>query len=192
MHLQNFIKIHQWVHNLLSIYKILTSIKAIALLKMIEKYCSVIQIYILSISMHIQNLIEIQKLIHKILSINKILTLIKGHNSVKKWPNIMCIRYNMELVYISMHIKIWSKLIHLFWKYWGKTFLHQSRAITLLFIKAISSFAISNHSSLMSMSMQSLKKIGQKLLKLRVRKLSAGWWTDRRRDRYPNGLKGIT
>ena len=48
-----------------------------------RKYCSVIQIYILSISMYIQNLIGIHKLTHKILSINKILTSIKGHNSVK-------------------------------------------------------------------------------------------------------------
>ena len=47
--------------------------RAITLLKMNEKYCSIIQIYILSILMHIQNLIEIHKLIHKILSITKIL-----------------------------------------------------------------------------------------------------------------------
>ena len=45
------------------------------------------------------------------------------------------------------------------------TFLHQSRAITLLFIHEFSPFAIPNHSSLILMSMQSLKKIGQKLLK---------------------------
>ena len=48
-----------------------------------EKYCSIIQIYMLSISMQIQNLIEIHKLIHKIMSINKILTSIKGHNLLK-------------------------------------------------------------------------------------------------------------
>ena len=45
------------------------------------------------------------------------------------------------------------------------TFLHQSRAITLLFLNKFSPFAIPNHSSPISMSMQSLKKIGQKLLK---------------------------
>ena len=45
------------------------------------------------------------------------------------------------------------------------TFLHQSRAITLLFINKYSPFAIPNHSSQISMSMQSLKTIGQKLLK---------------------------
>ena len=84
-----------------------------------KKYCSVIQISNLSISMHIQNLIKIHKLIHKLLSINKILTLIKGHNSVKKWPKIMCI--TTWILYISMHIQILSKFIHLFWRYWGKT-----------------------------------------------------------------------
>ena len=46
------------------------------------------------------------------------------------------------------------------------TFLHQSRAITLLFINEFRPFAIPDHSFLISMSMQSLKKIGQKLLKL--------------------------
>ena len=48
----------------------------------------------------------------------------------------------------------------------NNTFLHQSRAITLLFINEFSPFAILNHSFLISMSMPSLKKIGQKLLKL--------------------------
>ena len=83
MHLQNFIKIHQLVHKILSINQIPHQSRAITLLKMNEKYYSIIQIYILSLSMHIQNLIEIHKFIHKILSINKILTSIKGHNSVK-------------------------------------------------------------------------------------------------------------
>ena len=53
------------------------------LLKMNEKYCSIIQIYIFSISMHKQNFIEIHKLIHKKFSINIILMSIKGHNYVK-------------------------------------------------------------------------------------------------------------
>ena len=57
------------------------------------------------------------------------------------------------------------------------TFLHQSRAITLLFNKELSPFAIPNHSSPISMSMQSLKKTGQKLLKLEFRNvaLTDGW-----------------
>ena len=42
----------------------------------------------------------------------------------------------------------------------------QSRAIPLLFINKFSPFAIPNHSSPILMSMQSLKKIGQKLLEL--------------------------
>ena len=47
-----------------------------------------------------------------------------------------------------------------------KHILYQSRAITLLFMNKFSTFAIPNHSSPISMSMQRLKKIGQKLLKL--------------------------
>ena len=47
-----------------------------------------------------------------------------------------------------------------------KHILHQSRTITLLFIYEFSPFAITNHSSPIPMSMQSLKKVGQKLLKL--------------------------
>ena len=126
-----------------------------------EKYCSIIQIYILSISLHIQNLIEIHKLIHKRLSINKILTSIKGHNSVKNWPKIMCIRYNMDLVY-----KIRSKFIHFFWRYWGKSHFTSIKGHTLLFLNEFSPFAIPNYSFLISMSMPSFKKIDQNLLKL--------------------------
>ena len=68
MHLQNFIKIHQLVHKILSINEISTSIKGHNSVEMNEKYCLIIQIYFLSISMHIQNLTDIHKLIHKILS----------------------------------------------------------------------------------------------------------------------------
>ena len=107
MHLKKFIKIQQLVHKILSKKKISTS-GAITLLKMNEKYCSIIQIYILSISMHIQNLIEIHKLIHKVLSIYNILTSIKGHNSVKIWPTITCIRYNMDLIYINASTKFYQ------------------------------------------------------------------------------------
>ena len=58
--------------------------------------------------------------------------------------------------------------------------------------KEFSLFAIPNHSSLISMSMQTLKKIGQKLLKLRVRKQSADGWTrmDRPTDQQ-YGVKGL-
>ena len=73
-----------------------------------KKYCSIIQIYILSISMHKQNLIEIYKLIHKILSIFKSLTAIKGHSSVKNRPKIMCIRNNMYLVSINKWTKCYQ------------------------------------------------------------------------------------
>ena len=82
--------------------------RATPLLKINKKYCSIIQIYILSISMNIQNLIEIHKLIHKILSINKILMSIKDQNSVKNWRKIMCIRFNMDLVFINAYTKFYQ------------------------------------------------------------------------------------
>ena len=53
---------------------------------------------------YIQNLIEI----HKILSVNKILTSIKGHNSVKNLPKIMCIRHNMDLVFIHVYTEFYQ------------------------------------------------------------------------------------
>ena len=162
MHLQNFIKIHQFVHKILSINEISTSIKGHNCWKWTK---NIVQSSI-STSCSVKNLIEIHRLIHKILSINKILTSIKGHNSVKNWPKIMCIRNNMDLIYINAYTKvyqnssIWSEDIE------ENTSLHQSKAITLLFINEFSPFAIPNHSSLISMSMQNLKTIGQKLHKL--------------------------
>ena len=127
--------------------------------------------------MHIENLIDTHKLIHKLLSINKILTSIKGHNSIKNRPKITCIRYNMDLVFINAYTKFYKNSSFVL-KIWRKnTFLYQSRAITMLFINKFSPFAIPNHSQI-SVSMQSLKKIGQKLLKLRVRKRSADGRTD--------------
>ena len=118
------------VHKILSINKILISIKD-------HNCCSVIQIYILSISMHIQNLIEIYKLIHKILSINKILMSIKGHNSVKNWPKLTCIRYNMDLVrgvidkFVSFFHRIiiygWSNII--FCHYQQQSLVNQKKTL---------------------------------------------------------------
>ena len=131
-----------------------------------EKYCSIIQVYILSISMHTQNLIKLHILIHNILSINKILTSIKGHNSVKNGPKITCFRHNMDILYINASTKFYQNSSICSDDIEENTFLHKSRAITLLFINRFSPFAIPNHSSPISTSMQSLKKIGQKLLKL--------------------------
>ena len=64
------------------------------------------------------------------------------------------------------------------------TFLYQSKAITLLFINKFSLFRIPNHFSPIPMSMQSLKKIGPKLLNLESRNeaLTDGR-TDKRKDR---------
>ena len=63
----------------------------------------------------------------------------------------MCItgRYNMDLVYIiSIHIQNFIKIHPFVLKILRKnTFLHQSRAITLLFIIKFGPFTIPNHTS---------------------------------------------
>ena len=61
----------------------------------------------------------------------------------------------------------------------AKHFWHTSRAITLLFQKEISPLAIPYHSSPIPMSMQSLKKMGQKVLNLEHGNEAV---TDRRMD----------
>ena len=71
-------------------------------------------------------------------------------------------------------------------------FLHQSGAITLLFINEFSPFAIPNHDSPISMSMQSLKKMGQKILKLvSGNEALMDGRTDRRTDGHSTGSEGI-
>ena len=64
-------------------------------------------------------------------------------------------------------------------------FWHTSRAITLLFQNEISPLAIPYHSSPIPKSMQSLKKIGQKVLKLEHGNEAL---TDRRKDGRSNIL----
>ena len=110
--------------------------RAITLLKMNEKYCSIIQICILSISMHIQNLIEIHRLIHKI---NKILTSIKGRNSVHvKIDQKQRALYTTWILYLSIYIQNFIKIHPFVRKILRKnTFLHQSRAMTLVVYKRI-------------------------------------------------------
>ena len=89
-----------------------------------------------------------------------------------------------------MHIQNFIKIHPFILKILRKNiFLHQSRAITLLFINEFSPFAIPNHSFLISMPMQSLKKIGQKLLKLESRHEVL---TDWRMNRHSKFLEGIT
>ena len=85
-------------------------------------------------------------------------------------------RYNMDLVYINAYTKFYQNPSICSEDIEGKHSV--SRAITLLFINEFSSFAIPNHSSLISMSKQSWKKICQKLPELRVRKRSADGRTD--------------
>ena len=62
--------------------------------------------------------------------------------------------------------KILLKFVYSFLRYGPKMhFGHKSRAITLLFLNEIIPFAIPYHSSPIPMYMQSLKKIGTKVLK---------------------------
>ena len=91
----------------------------------------------------------------------------------------------MDLVFINVYTKFYQNSSICSEDIEEKHILHQSRAITLLFINEFSIFAIPNHSSLISISMQSLKKIGQKLLKL-----ESG--NEGLMDRRSNSSEGIT
>ena len=91
-----------------------------------------------------------------------IFTSIKGHNSVVYKRIQPTGNPKPILPDINVHAKFeenGSKTTQV--KSPETTFLHQARAITLLFINGFSPFAIPNHSSPISMSMQRLKKIGQ-------------------------------
>ena len=63
--------------------------------------------------------------------------------------------------------KLLLKFVYSFLRYWPKMhFGHKLRAITMLFLNEIIPLAIPYHSSPILMSMQCLKKIGKKVLKL--------------------------
>ena len=95
----------------------------------------------------------------------------------------------MDLIYINAY-KTFNKIRPFVLKIFRKnTFLHQSRAITMLLINEFSPSAITNYSSLISMSVQSLMKIGQKLLKLKTGNEAL---TDGRTAGHSNGSEGIT
>ena len=81
----------------------------------------------------------------------------------------LAIPYHSPPIPMSMQCicKILLKFVYSFLRYWPKMhFGHKSRAITLLFLNEIIPLAIPYHSSPIPMSMQSLKKIGTKVLKL--------------------------
>ena len=122
------------------------------------------------ISMHMQNFIEIRLFILKILSKNAFWTRIKGHNFVvSEWNYPTCNSIpllsdtNVYAIYMQNFIEICLSFL----RYWPKMhFGHKSSTITLLFLNEIIPLAISYHSSPIPISMQSLKKIGKKILKL--------------------------
>ena len=62
----------------------------------------------------------------------------------------MCIIDNIELVYINAYTKFYQNSSICSEDIEENTFLHQSRAITLLFTNEFSPFAIPNYSSLIS------------------------------------------
>ena len=72
----------------------------------------------------------------------------------------------MDLLYINAYTKFYQNSPICSEDIEKNTFLRKSRVITLSFIDKFSPFEIPYHSSLISMSMQSFKKIGHKLLKL--------------------------
>ena len=81
----------------------------------------------------------------------------------------LAISYHFSPIPMSVQCicKILLKFVYSFLRYWPKMhFEHKSRAITLLFLNEIIPLAIPYHSSPIPMSMQNLKKIGKKVLKL--------------------------
>ena len=89
---------------------------------------------------------------------------------------------NLNLIYINAYTKFYHNPPICSEDIAENIFLRQSMAIALLFINEISPFAISNHSSPISMAMQSLNNIGQKILESGNKAL-----TDGRPDRRTDG-----
>ena len=103
---------------------------------------------------------------------------IKGHNSLKNWPKIMCIRNTMDLVYINAYTKFYQNSSICSEDIEEKNiFLHQSRAISLLFINKFSPFAIPNHSPDINAHAK-FEENWSKTTQVKVQKRSADGWTD--------------
>ena len=105
----------------------------------------------------------------------------------------MCIRYNMDLVFINAYTKFYQNTTTCSKDIEEKHTFISIKVHNCVVYKRISSFAIPNHSTLISMSMQSLKKISQKLLKLEAGNegLMDGW-TDGQMDGHSKFSEGIT
>ena len=78
----------------------------------------------------------------------------------------MCIRHNMDLVLINACAKFYQNSSICSEDIEEKHIFTSINGHNSVVYNKLSSFAIPNHSTLISMSTQSLKKIGQKLLKL--------------------------
>ena len=122
----------------------------------------------------------------KILSKNAFWTWIKGHITMFFLNEIipLVIPYHSFPIPMSMQYicKILLNFVYSFLRYWPSMhFGHKSRTITLLFLNEIIPLAIPYHPSPIPMSMQSLKKIGKKVLKLEHENEAL---TDRQTDRH--------
>ena len=79
----------------------------------------------------------------------------------------LAIPYHSSPTPMSLQCTCKILFVYSFLRYWPKMhFGHKSRALTLLFLNEIIPLAIPYYSSPIPMSMQSLKKIGKKVLKL--------------------------
>ena len=117
-----------------------------------------------------QNFIEIRLFILKILYKSAFWTWMKGHNyAVSEWnyPTCNSIPLLSDTNVYAMHMQNFIEIRLFILKVLTKMhFGHKSRALTLLFLNEIIPLAIPYHSSPIPMSMQSLKKMGTKVLKL--------------------------
>ena len=187
MHMQNFIEICLFILKILSNTAFWTWIEVHNYVVSDWYYPTCNSMLLLSdtkiYAMHTQNFIEIPLLILRILTKNAFWTYIKGHNSVvSEWKYPTC--NPIPLLPMQSLKKIGKNVLKLEHGNEAKHFWHTSMAITVLFQNKISPPVIPYHSSPIPMSMQSLKKIGQKVLKLEHGNEAL---TDRRTDRQTDG-----
>ena len=106
----------------------------------------------------------------------------------KNQPKITCIRYNMNRVYINAYTKLYQNSSICSEDIEAKHIIHQSRALTLLFINEFSPF----ESQTIPFRYQCPCKVWEdnrsKATQVRVRK----WSADGRADRHSNGSEGET
>ena len=152
--MQNFIEIRLLILKILSKNAFGHKSRAITLLFLNKIIPLAIPYHSSPIPMSMQRLKKIGK---------KVLELEHGNEAQSIFDIHQCRSY----IYVSMHMQNFIEIRLFILKILSKNaFGHKSRAITLLFQNEISPLAIPYHSTPIPMYMQSLKKIGQKVLKL--------------------------